>query len=124
MNQLKVLIITAIIGVSSVAQAQFFKANVLGTVNFAQVDGDHIGGYNKFGLNPGIGIYHEMDDSQRENVFMHMDMPGWSRTSGLSFNAFNWEFMQSAGSVLTPGYTPFDAKDVKKVEFQTNQGES
>ena len=37
-------------------------------------------------------IYHEMDDSQREDVFMHMDMPGWSRTSGLSFNAFNWEF--------------------------------
>ena len=28
-------------------------------------------------------------------------------------SAFNWEFMQSAGSVLTPGYTPFDANDVK-----------
>ena len=28
-------------------------------------------------------------------------------------NAFNWEFMQAAGSVLTPGYTPVDAKDVK-----------
>jgi len=27
-------------------------------------------------------------------------------------NAFNWEFMQAAGSVLTPGYTPVDAKDV------------
>lgn len=36
-------------------------------------------------------IYHEMDDTQREDVFMHMDMPGWSRTSGLSFNALNWE---------------------------------
>ena len=64
MNQLKVLIITTIICLSSVAQAQFFKANVLGTVNFAQVDGDHIGGYNKFGINPGIGIYHEMDDTK------------------------------------------------------------
>jgi len=28
-------------------------------------------------------------------------------------NAFNWEFMQAAGSVFTPGYTPQDAKDVK-----------
>ena len=28
-------------------------------------------------------------------------------------NAFNWEFMQAAGSVWTPGYTPVDAKDVK-----------
>lgn len=28
-------------------------------------------------------------------------------------SAFNWEFMQSAASVLTPGYTPFDAKDVQ-----------
>lgn len=28
-------------------------------------------------------------------------------------NAFNWEFMQAAGSVLAPGYTPVDAKDVK-----------
>lgn len=36
-------------------------------------------------------IYHEMDDTQRDDVFMHMDMPGWSRTSGFNFNAFNWE---------------------------------
>lgn len=28
-------------------------------------------------------------------------------------SAFNWQFMQSSASVLTPGYTPFDAKDVK-----------
>ena len=28
-------------------------------------------------------------------------------------NAFNWEFMQAAGTVWTPGFTPYDAKDVK-----------
>lgn len=28
-------------------------------------------------------------------------------------NAFNWEFMQSAATVWTPGFTPYDAKDVK-----------
>jgi iron complex outermembrane receptor protein len=27
-------------------------------------------------------IYHEMDDTKRPNVPMHMDMPGWSKTLG------------------------------------------
>lgn len=27
-------------------------------------------------------IYHEMDDTKRPNVPMHMDMPGWSKTFG------------------------------------------
>ena len=27
-------------------------------------------------------IYHEMDDTHRENIPMHMDMPGWSNTVG------------------------------------------
>ena len=30
----------------------------------------------------GNNIFHEMDDTQREDVFMHMDMPGWSDTFG------------------------------------------
>lgn len=29
-------------------------------------------------------IYHEMDDTKRENVAIHMDMPGWSNTYGFS----------------------------------------
>ncbi len=36
-------------------------------------------------------IYHEMDDSQREQVSMPMDMPGWSQTSGATFNFFDWQ---------------------------------
>ena len=43
--------------------AQFFKASVIGTANFAQVDGDHIAGYNKLGLNAGIGIRHDLDET-------------------------------------------------------------
>jgi iron complex outermembrane recepter protein len=31
----------------------------------------------------GNSIYHEMDDSKRADVAMHMDMPGWSSTSGI-----------------------------------------
>lgn len=30
----------------------------------------------------GNSIYHEMDDSKRPNVIIHMDMPGWSQTAG------------------------------------------
>ncbi|MBN1864286.1 MAG: hypothetical protein JW808_05245 [Victivallales bacterium] len=29
-------------------------------------------------------------------------------------SAFNWQFMQAAGTIVTPGYTPADAEDVKK----------
>ncbi len=28
-------------------------------------------------------------------------------------SAFNWQFMQAAGTIVTPGYTPADAEDVK-----------
>jgi hypothetical protein len=48
--------------VTSFTHAQFFKASLIGNANFAQVDGDHIGGYNKLGLAAGIGIHHEIDD--------------------------------------------------------------
>ncbi|MFT5512298.1 MAG: hypothetical protein ACI8SE_000696, partial [Bacteroidia bacterium] len=46
------------------AKAQFFKASLIGGGNFAQVDGDHIGGYNKLGLVAGIGIQHDIDDTK------------------------------------------------------------
>lgn len=36
-------------------------------------------------------IYHEMDDTQRKDVFMHMDMPGWSQTSGINLDAYDWK---------------------------------
>lgn len=35
-------------------------------------------------------IYHEMDDTQRPDVPMHMDMPGWSRTYGLTARTGRW----------------------------------
>ncbi len=53
----------SVILVAEQSQAQFFKASVIGSANFAQVDGDHIAGYNKLGLNAGIGIYHDLDET-------------------------------------------------------------
>ena len=47
--------------VAQSTNAQFFQASLIGSANFAQVDGDHIGGYNKLGLNAGIGIQHDLD---------------------------------------------------------------
>jgi hypothetical protein len=62
---LKQIVCTLIIFFTATTiQAQFFKASVLAATNFAQVDGDHIGGYNKVGLNAGIGIHHEIDNTK------------------------------------------------------------
>ncbi|WP_417588492.1 TonB-dependent receptor [Owenweeksia hongkongensis] len=52
-------------------------------------------------------IYHEMDDTKRENVFMHMDMPGWSQTAGLTFNAFDWTVGKHTISGAAEYYTNF-----------------
>lgn len=52
-------------------------------------------------------IYHEMDDTQREDVFMHMDMPGWSRTTGLTFDAFDWKTGNHSMDVSAEYYTNF-----------------
>lgn len=48
----------------TVANGQFFKASLIGGGNFAQVDGDHIGGYNKLGLHVGYGIAHDLDENK------------------------------------------------------------
>mgnify|MGYP001587300483 CR=1 FL=1 len=37
-------------------------------------------------------IYHEMDDTKRPNVPMHMDMPGWSKTFGAWVKAESQQF--------------------------------
>ncbi len=39
-------------------------------------------------------IFHEMDDTQRPHVPMHMDMPGWSRTYGLNARTGQWSLGQ------------------------------
>lgn len=52
-------------------------------------------------------VYHEMDDTQRENVFMHMDMPGWSKTSGMLFNAHGWKAGQQTISLTAEYYTNY-----------------
>lgn len=44
------------------AQSPYFKADLIGGLNFCQVDGDRFGGYNKIGINGGIGISHEYSE--------------------------------------------------------------
>lgn len=52
-------------------------------------------------------VYHEMDDTQREDVFMHMDMPGWSQTSGVTFDAHDWKVENHKISTSAEYYTNY-----------------
>lgn len=52
-------------------------------------------------------VYHEMDDTQREDVFMHMNMPGWSKTSGMLLNAYGWKFGNHTLSFTAEYYTNY-----------------
>lgn len=59
---------------------------------------------------PGTGEnYVDMTPTAFANLFYNN---GYSAV--IISNAFNWEFMQAAGSVITPGYTPVDAADVRR----------
>ena len=60
------------------------------------------------GILPGLGSFYEtsMSTALAQAVFS----AGYSVFSISS--TMNWEFMQSAATVLTPGYTPKDAEDV------------
>lgn len=50
--------------------AQTFKAGIAGGVNFTQIDGDNIGGYNKFGAN--VGFLSEIPFSDRWAVGLEL----------------------------------------------------
>jgi hypothetical protein len=50
------LTIAVIIFVVLSAQAQRFKGHLIGGFNMAQIDGDRLAGYNKIGVNGGIGV--------------------------------------------------------------------
>lgn len=47
-----ILLLLASVG----AQAQRFKAMVMGGMNMSQVDGDEVYGYHRFGANAGVGV--------------------------------------------------------------------
>ncbi|MCG9879230.1 MAG: TonB-dependent receptor, partial [Bacteroidia bacterium] len=53
----------------------------IGSISYLYADGKGIIKSNELKLYAN-DIYHEMDDTQREFVPMHMDMPSWSRTFG------------------------------------------
>ena len=53
-----------------VSQAQTYKAGIAGGVNFAQIDGDNIGGYNKIGAN--IGFLSELPLNDRWSLGLEL----------------------------------------------------
>ncbi len=57
-------------------------------------------------------IYHEMDDTQRDDTYMHMDMPGWSRTSGVVLNGYDWKKGKHAVEATAEYYTNFRSAEM------------
>lgn len=49
---------------SKISQAQFIKAVLPIGVNFTQVDGDEIAGYNKLGLHVGVGAMLDLNEDE------------------------------------------------------------
>lgn len=61
-----ITIFLLVIAASISSQAQVFKAGIVGGLNFAQIDGDNIGGYAQWGVN--AGFISQIDISQRWKV--------------------------------------------------------
>lgn len=66
-------------------------------------------------------IYHEMDDTKRENVFMHMDMPGWSQTTGLTLDAFDWAVGKHKVNASAEYYTNYRRAEMTMYPDEGNQ---
>jgi len=52
-------------------------------------------------------LYHHMDDAERTDVFMHMDMPSWSHTTGGSLSAKDWRLGAHRLDVALEAYSNF-----------------
>src|SRR5690606_6497818 len=49
-------------------------------------------------------VQHEMDDTKRPNVVMHMDMPGWSHTQGAYFQVKSRRLGKHIFDIKLDGY--------------------
>lgn len=52
-------------------------------------------------------VYHEMDDTHRDDIYMHMDMPGWSQTTGASLSTYDWQVKNHRLNVAAEYYTNY-----------------
>lgn len=68
--KLRTLYLLLLLFLPLLAAAQTFKAGIAGGVNFSQIDGDNIGGYNKFGAN--VGFLSEIPFSDRWAVGLEL----------------------------------------------------
>lgn len=61
---MKRFIILMILSLSTIAavRAQYFKGGLTGGVNVSQIDGDYLGGYNKFGFQAGGFVNYDITD--------------------------------------------------------------
>lgn len=65
-----------------------------------------LAGFKNFSLSAYYNrLYHHMDDARRKDVFMHMDMPSWSETIGLNFQARNWQKAHHQFDLSAEAYT-------------------
>jgi hypothetical protein len=69
-------VLTLFTALKSQAQRDFFKATAVAGFNFSQIDGDRFGGYDKLGLNIGIGISHSFSDQLRAGFEMNFSQKG------------------------------------------------
>lgn len=61
-------IVAILILVPEVLNAQLIKAVLPVGLNFTQVDGDEVAGYNKVGLNTGVGAMIDLDESENWEI--------------------------------------------------------
>lgn len=71
-NYILYVVLLIFFSISSPLNAQIFKGMVMGGVNLAQMNGDQSFGFNKFGLNAGIGVMAPLND--KRNFLLSMEV--------------------------------------------------
>lgn len=105
-----------LITISFSTQAQRFEAGLAGGLNFTQLDGDRLSGYNKIGINGGFWVRYPFNDKWCGGIEFLFTQKGALRkidssniTSTYSFDKFRLNFIEVP---LYAGYT------YKKFTFQ------
>ena len=71
-NYILYVVLLIFFSISSPLNAQIFKGMVMGGINLAQMNGDQSFGFNKFGLNAGIGVMAPLND--KRNFLLSMEV--------------------------------------------------
>jgi len=97
----------------SIANAQLIRASVPIGINFTQVDGDAIAGYNKVGLNAGVGALIDINQFQTfEAGFEILYNQMGSRSSGAQIDFQGYSLKLQFQYLSIPVYVNY--KDIGK----------